>query len=119
MDNGILVVGDKGRLMSDRRNAYKLLPEATFKDFQRPPQSLPTSPGHYDEWLLACKGGPAALSNFDYAGPFTEMILAGNLAIRLGKRIEWDGPTMRATNAGEADTLIRPEYRKGWELPRA
>jgi hypothetical protein len=68
------------------------------------------------EWIEACKGGPAALSNFANAGPFTETVLLGNLAIRLGKKIQWDGPNMKATNAPEADPLIHREYRKGWEL---
>ena len=50
------------------------------------------------------------------SGPFTEAVLLGNLAIRLGKRIEWDGPNLRATNAPEAEALIRRSYRKGWEI---
>ena len=71
----------------------------------------------YSEWIEACKGGPKALSSFDYSGPFTEIVLLGNLAVRLGKRIEWDAKALKATNAPEADELIRRKYRKGWSLP--
>ena len=56
------------------------------------------------------------MSNFDHSGPFTEMVLLGNLAIRLGKKLDWDGPNMKALNAPEADALIRREYRAGWQL---
>ena len=44
------------------------------------------------------------------------MVLLGNLAIRLGKKVDWDGPNMKALNAPEADALIRREYRAGWQL---
>ena len=60
--------------------------------------------------------GGEPMSGFKYSGPFTETVLLGNLAVRLGKKIEWDGPRLKATNAPEADSLIRREYRKGWEV---
>ena len=66
--------------------------------------------------IEACKGGPACLSNFDYAGRLTEFVLLGNVALRVGKKIEWDAKRMRAKNCPEADQYIRREYRKGWEL---
>ena len=78
--------------------------------------TIPRVSNEDQEWIDACRGGPAALSNFDYSGPLTEFVLLGNLAIRLGKKIEWDGPSAKATNAPEAQPLIRREYRKGWEL---
>jgi hypothetical protein len=56
------------------------------------------------------------MSNFDYAGPFTEVVLLGNVAIRAGKRINWDSEQLRARNLPEADQFIRREYRKGWTL---
>ena len=116
MDNGVLIVGDKGRLLSDRRQSYRLLPEKDFVGFTPPPKTLPVSPGHYDEWLAACRGGPAAMSNFDYAGRLTEMVLLGNVAIRAGKKIEWDAEKMQVTNAPEAQRFVKREYRKGWTL---
>ncbi|MGY8687506.1 MAG: Gfo/Idh/MocA family oxidoreductase, partial [Verrucomicrobiales bacterium] len=80
------------------------------------PQTIRRVPNEDVEWVEACKGGPKALSNFGHSGPFTETILLGNLAIRLGKKIEWDGPNMRALNAPEAEPLIRRAYRRGWEI---
>jgi len=58
------------------------------------------------------------MSNFpDYAGPLTETILLGNLAIWAdGKKIEWDAKNMKATNAPEVDPIIRPKYRRGYSL---
>ena len=74
---------------------------------------------NYVEWIQACRGGPKPLSSFDYAGPFSEMVLLGTLALRLGKKIDWDATALKARNAPEADSLIRREYRQGWQLPEA
>ena len=116
MENGVLIVGDKARLLSDRRQGYRLLPEKDFVDFTPPPKTLPVSPGHYEEWLAACRGGTPAMSHFDYAGRLTEMVLLGNVAIRAGKKIEWDAEKMVVTNAPEAQRFVKREYRKGWAL---
>jgi predicted dehydrogenase len=80
------------------------------------PQTIPRSPGHYREWLDAIRGGPPAYSNFDIAAYLTEIILLGCVALRVGKKLEWDGPNMRATNAPEAAQYVRRRYRKGWTL---
>jgi hypothetical protein len=66
--------------------------------------------------LSACKGGTPASANFEYGARLTELILLGNVALRTGKRIQWDPVAMRATNAPEADAFIREECRKGWEI---
>jgi predicted dehydrogenase len=116
IDNGVLIVGDKGRLLKGQQGTYRLLPEKGFKDFSPPPRTLPESPGHYDEWLNACRGGPPAMSNFDYASRLTEMVLLGNVAIRAGKPIQWDAEKMRVTNAPEANRFVKREYRRGWTL---
>jgi hypothetical protein len=111
------MIGDKGKFFFKRsRKEWAVTPKTILEDFEEPPQTIPRVPDEDVEWIEACKGGPAALSNFANAGPFTETVLLGNLGIRLGKKIEWDGPNMKATNAPEADPLIRREYRKGWEL---
>lgn len=67
----------------------------------------------------ACKGGPAACSNFDYAGPLTEVVLLGNIALRTASRLEWDGQNMKITNIPEANpdlSGLRRNYRAGWTL---
>jgi hypothetical protein len=68
------------------------------------------------EWIAACKGGSPTLSNFEYASRLTEAMLVGVLAVRLGKKIEWDAADQRATNAPEAEPLIRRKYRQGWTV---
>ena len=70
----------------------------------------------YKDWIRACKGGPPACSNFDVSGPFTEVVVLGNLALRLGKKIDWDGVNMKAKGLPEADQYIHAQYRKGWEI---
>ena len=79
------------------------------------PRILSRSPGHYVEWIQACKGqGPPPGSNFQYSGLVTESNHLGNVAYRTGKKLEWDHATMRARNAPEADQFIRRPYRRGW-----
>ena len=104
-------------LHSTGHNAsMSLLPVGQFRDFEGPPELLPRSRGHEREWLDACKGGPAAMSNFDYSGPLTEFVLLGCLAMRVGEPIEWDGPNMKVTNLPEANRFVAPDYREGWSL---
>ena len=66
--------------------------------------------------LDACKGGKLASSNFDYSARLTEIVLLGNVALRVGKKITWDGPNLKATNAPEAEQFIKGTYRSGWEI---
>jgi predicted dehydrogenase len=118
-DSGCMLVGDKGKLFSpnDYGAAYDLLPAKDFENYQGPPETIPRSPGHFEEWIRACKGGPPAMSNFDYAAQLTETILLGNIALRFaGKKLEWDGEAMKFTNAPEANQFLKREYRKGWEI---
>jgi hypothetical protein len=56
------------------------------------------------------------MSNFDYAATMTEAMLLGNVAVRLGKALEYDGETGTVTNVPEAAELIRGTYREGWGL---
>jgi len=113
-----LFVGEKGKMLG-----HRIIPEAKLKAYPKPPQKLKRSPGHHKEWLIACKGGPPAGSNFDWAGPLTESVLLGNVALHMEKRLyekglklEYDGPNMKVTNLPEANQYIRREYRKGWSL---
>jgi hypothetical protein len=110
--NGVIFIGDKGTIVEGR-----IVPESKMKDYQRPAKTIPRIKGsHEQNWIDACKGGPAACSNFEYAGPLTETVLLGNVAIRAGKRIEWDGPNMKVTNIPEANEFIGRKYREGWTL---
>lgn len=114
---GCLLVGTKGMLHSTGHNmSFTLLPEDKFKDFKGPSPSLPRSRGHEREWLDACKGGPPAMSNFDYAGPLTQFVLLGNVATLFGQRIEFDPQALKIVNITEANEALRREYRQGWSL---
>src|SRR5436309_3012758 len=88
-------------------------------DPHRSAHTTPTcirSPGHYKEWVNACKGGKPCLSNFDYAAALTEAILLGVVALRAGKKIEYDAQSGKVTNVASANQFLAREYRKGWEL---
>ena len=112
---GTLFIGDKGMLIADY-GKHKLLPADRFKDYQQPAKSIPPSIGHHAEWVKACREGTPTTCNFDYSGALTETVLLGNVAYRLGKKLEWDAEKLTATNAPEAEQLIRKSYRKGWEV---
>lgn len=111
----VLFVGDKGRiLMSSFRGGPRLVPESKTKAYKRPARTILRSIGHYREWFGACKGGQKAGADFDYGGPLTEVVLLGNVAIRTGKRLDWDGPNLKVTNVAEANESLHSPYRNGW-----
>jgi predicted dehydrogenase len=118
-DNGILFVGEKGTMVCDGwAGKARLFPGERRKEFQPPPKTLPRSKGHRFEWIEAAIAGKPeqSMAGFWYSGPYTEALLVGNLAVRLQKRIDWDSQNMKATNAPEADPLIRKTYRQGFGI---
>jgi hypothetical protein len=72
--------------------------------------------GPYREWIDAIRGKGPALSAFGQSGPFSEMVLLGNVALRAGRKIQWDAKALRVTNLPDAAPLVRRAYRRGWEL---
>jgi len=115
--NGSMFVGEKGTILVHDASSPRIIPDAKMKETKLPDPFIPRSPGHKKEWLEAVRGGKPAGSNFtDFGGPLTEVVLLGNLAIRAGRKIEWDGENLKATNCPEADKYIRREYRKGWDF---
>ncbi len=119
-DNGNLYVGDKGMIMVEGGGPI-IMPASRRAEFKRPEKTIPrittTGEAQHQDWLNAIRSGNLAGSNFqNYAGPLAEAVLLGNLAVRLGKKIQWDSQSLKATNAPEADSLIRREYRKGWDV---
>jgi hypothetical protein len=113
--NGCLFVGARGMILADY-SRHVLLPEREFANFQRPAQTIARSPGHHAEWIRACKTDLRTSADFEYSGWLTEANHLGNIAYRLGRRLEWDAENLRCTNVKEAAPLIRRAYRKGWEL---
>ncbi len=131
-DGGVIFEGTKGKMMADCYGENpRLLPTRLMKDVTLPPQKLARVPeGHYLQWANACMkgfGNAVTSSPFDYAGPFTESILMGNLAIRSynlkvnngfpgRKKLLWDAKNMKITNFDEANAFVKREYRMGWSL---
>ena len=119
---GHLLIGDRCKILS-QDGGYRLIPESRANEYGTPPKKLARSIGHYKEWTEACRGGTPAGSNFDWAGPLTEVVLLGNVALQLEMREEltrkkllWDGPNLRFTNSDTANEFLKREYRKGWTL---
>ncbi|MFP4056174.1 MAG: Gfo/Idh/MocA family protein [Candidatus Brocadiia bacterium] len=120
---GQLIVGDEATVMAGIYcRSPRVIPESKMRDLlknHKVPKTIPRVPGqnHYQEWLRGCKGGPRPGASFDtYAGPLTEMVLIGNLAVRTGQKVQWDAERMRSTNVPEANRFVRREYRQGWTL---
>lgn len=117
--NGQLYIGDKGKMLGCR-----LIPEAQQKEYGKPPQKLERSIGHYMEWVVACKGGKPAGSNFpDHAGLLAQVVLMGNIALRpalkdkmLSTKLFWDAKEFKFTNIPEANQYLTKEYREGWAI---
>jgi predicted dehydrogenase len=118
-DTGAILIGERGKI-SYYGFSPRLLPESKMKEFvNRPPKTIPRcASDHFGEWITACKGGRPAFSNFDHAGPLTEFVLLGNMAIRAGrgKEVLWDGANMKCTNRPELNQFVHGVYRKGWEV---
>ena len=113
---GVLFVGEKGILAADY-GKRSLLPEKQFAGFQPPEPTIPDSVGcHRREWFEACKGRGEALCNFDYGGPLTETVLLGNVAYRVGEKLEWDAANLKFPNCPRADQYVKRDYRQGWTL---
>ena len=140
--NGILFIGTKGKMMAGTYGVDpQLLPTSRTK-VEKVPQTIARvkggEEGHYAAWIEAAMDGYGSAkaknlsSHFDIAGPLTESVLMGNLAIRsydiqkkVGSEIEypgrnikllWDGPNMTITNFDEANQFVKRNYREGWTL---
>ena len=131
--SGCVLIGDKGKLFSPddygarfflKMKGDKELSEGKNHDAVKAiPQRITLNAFQGDadrrqhlEWIAGCKGGPTPYSNFDVAAYLTEIILLGCVALRTGKKLEWDGPNMRATNAPEAAQFVKRVNRKGWSI---
>lgn len=113
-DGGQIFYGSNGCIMAGcYGNSPRIFPETRMREVGRPKKMPPSvKGGSFQEWIRACKGGPAAGSNLaDHAGPLTEMVLLGNLAIRSGKRITWDAKAMRCVGNPDADAFVSHPYR--------
>jgi hypothetical protein len=133
-NGGYIFEGTKGKLMGNYAIEPVLLPTKRMKEDKLPPKTIPRIEGaewgHYTTWVDACIAGYGKMqlaSSFDYAGPFTEAVLMGNLALRSyamksgdkypgRKKLLWDAKNMKITNFDEANQFVKREYRSGWSL---
>ncbi|MGN7719539.1 Gfo/Idh/MocA family protein [Chitinophaga sp. 22620] len=136
--NGAIFVGTKGKMMCGTYGMYpSLLPTSRNAEANVPKTIARVPEGHYVQWVNACIAGygkKELSAPFDIAGPLTETILMGNLAIRSydvrkpkadGKgfdypgryiKLLWDGPNMKITNFDDANQFVKRTYRDGWTL---
>jgi hypothetical protein len=115
--DGSVFIGDKGIITTGTYGEQtRLIPVEKMRDYKFPEPLLTRSPGHYRDWIRACKGGDAACSNFNAAVPFVEWMLLGVIATRVEGKLEWDAAKMRFTNNAEANKYLKPTFRKGWTL---
>jgi hypothetical protein len=117
---GAMLIGEKGKIVNQRMR-WRVLPDKLQPE--EGSKLIPRSAGHYREWAAACKGGPPAGSNFDWAGPLAEVVLLGNVALRpqlrpllVKHKLLWDAEKLEITNVPEANKFLRRDYRKGWEI---
>lgn len=117
--NGSLIVGSKATIAFKEwnPNGFRVLADGKEMKYDDPDPLFPrVGENPYQEWIKACKGGSLCLSNFEYAVPLTEMVLLGNVALRVGKKIDWDSENLKAKGNPNADQFIKSEVRKGWEV---
>ena len=114
---GALLVGTKGKLLHDTYGLRpRLLPDSLHASVGKPPQKLARIPGedHELNWVGAAKGTTQSSSPFEYAAKLTEVMLLGVVALRAGRKIEYDGAAMRVTNVAAANDFLQRTPRTGW-----
>src|ERR1039458_4191176 len=120
-NQGVVFVGDKGYLAAGGEGTEgggALLPTARMRDAKLPPEVLWRSPGHYTEWIMACKGCiPRTMSDFAFAAPLAETVLLSVIAIEFEGKLEYDAEKGMFTNNKEANKYLQPpHFRKGWSF---
>jgi predicted dehydrogenase len=111
---GSVLLGEKGTLVIPHSSpAPKLFPADRFADY---PYPKPAARNHHLTWVEACRGGPPPTSPFSYAGPLTEAVLLGTVAMRVSNEtLVWDSAELKVTSSLQAQALVTKPYRKGWE----
>jgi hypothetical protein len=107
----IKLAGDTELVASDKHEAVKAVAQTIPRNEFKGGADL----RHHLEWIAACKGGRPGYSDFANAAYLTEIILLGCVALKTGRKLDWDGPNMRATNAPEAAQFVKRVNRKGWK----
>jgi predicted dehydrogenase len=113
--SGVLFLGKQGQLLADY-GRHVLLPEQDFAGFVKPKPFIKDSLGHHKEWVEAIQLGGTTTCRFEYSGPLTEIALLGNVAYRVGQKLDWNFETLKAANCPKADAFLQHQYRSGWKL---
>lgn len=116
--NGAVFVGSKGIMAtSSRGEGVWLLPQSRWQNYNLPPEILTRSPGHMLDWVRACKGGDSSCSDFAITAPYAEWLALAAIAMRVpGQKLMWDSKNLRITNNAQANSYVKPVFRKGWDL---
>jgi Oxidoreductase family, C-terminal alpha/beta domain len=114
--DGLMFVGDYGKILCEfEGGSPKLIPASKNKSYVKPPAMIERSKGHFADWIAAIRGGKPARCTFDSAAPITEALNLAVIAMRTQKKLTWD-PVKFTTNNEEANKLLKPSYRPGWEI---
>jgi hypothetical protein len=117
-EEGLLLVGDGGKILAGFTGGEpRLLPKARMAAFAAPPETLPRPIDELSQWVRACRGEQPADASFESVAAMTETILVGTIALRVDRKLRWDGAGGRFLDASDADALVRrPAYREGWAV---
>jgi hypothetical protein len=115
---GMMFVGEKGKILADYHCENPvLIPESAMNAYmQGKPVQKNKTDFNSDVWIDAFRNKTQSPGSFINAGPITETINLASVALRAGKRVEYDSANMKITNIPEANKFLTREYRKGWEL---
>jgi hypothetical protein len=119
--SGAFIIGENGVIQHGSHGAggLRLHPDSLMEKFtnEKPPQLIERVPGHYQDWINACKTGKPSSSNFDYGGALTEMVLLGVVAMRVpGEKLFWDQKQMAFINNDQANEFVKSAFREGWKM---
>jgi hypothetical protein len=119
-DSGTLYVGEKGVIFTGTYgDKMHIVPWRKMRETPEPPKTLPRPKDIFTDFIEACRAGRTDTGvSFDYGTRLTEFAVLGNLAQQAGegKKVEWDGPTMRVKNLPELNQWVKRDYRKGWQV---
>lgn len=109
-----MLTGTEGALLIPHNGLPVLLPESKFINYSLPQFE---SGNHYQDFVVACLGGPKTVSHFAQTGPMTEAILLGTVAIRMPEMLlEWNSAKLKFTDNPLANKYLSRNYRKGWKV---
>jgi hypothetical protein len=115
--NGAVFVGSKGHMATTSRGeGVWLLPASRWAEYKLPPQLLQRGINHQQDWIRACKGGAPGVSEFAVATKYIEWLALGAIALRVPGKLMWDANKRQFRNSEEANRLLKPFLRKGWDL---